>query len=316
MLSAQLPDLAALQVLLAVANAGSLNAAAAELGVSQQAVSSRVRSMEAQVGVALLSRTPRGSTLTPNGVIVAAWAARLLEVAQEVDAGIASLRAGHRSRLRVSASLTIAEQLLPGWLVALAADAAGRGQHRAEVVLTATNSEQVAEQVRDGSADLGFVEGPSAPRGLRSRSVGRDQLLVVVAPEHLWARRTRPVSVAELARTALVTREAGSGTRSAFDAAMRSALGVQPDAVLAAAPSLSLTTTAAVRAAALAGAGPAVLSELALRDDLAAGRLRAVPIAGLALERTLRAIWLGGVTPPVGGARDLLAIATRSNHRR
>jgi DNA-binding transcriptional LysR family regulator len=324
-LSPHLPDLAALQVLLAVADTGSLNAAAAELGVSQQAVSARIRSMEAQVGVALLSRTPRGSTLTPQGVIVAEWAARLLEAAREVDAGIAALRAGRRSRLRVSASLTIAEQLLPGWLVALAADAAARGQAAAEVVLTATNSEQVADQVRQGSAELGFVEGPTAPRGLRSRSVGRDELLVVVRPEHPWARRSRPVSVAELARTPLVTREAGSGTRSAFDAALQSALGPQPGSGLAAKrgessgraePALSLSTTAAVRAAVLAGAAPAVLSELAVREDVANGRLRVASITGLSLERTLRAIWLGGATPPAGGARDLLAIAITHGHHR
>ncbi|MCW2524349.1 MAG: putative LysR-family transcriptional regulator [Frankiales bacterium] len=314
MLSSHLPELSALQVLLAVAQTGSLNAAAAELGVSQQAVSARISSIEAQVGVALLTRTPRGSSLTPQGVVVAAWAARLLEVAGEVDAGIASLRAGKKARLRVSASLTIAEQLLPGWLVALSAEAASRGQSSAEVVLTATNSAEVAAQVRAGQVDLGFVEGPTAPRGLRSRSVGRDRLLIVVSPEHPWARRQRPLSAAELARTPLVTREAGSGTRGALEAALRLALGAEAKI---AAPALALSTTAAVRAAVLAGGAPAVVSELAVGEDLAAGRLRSVATSGLDLARTLRAVWVGGSTPPAGLARDLLAVVvTRSNYRR
>jgi len=57
----------------------------------------------------LIRRGPRGSQLTEDGVVVADWAARLLEVAAEFDAGLATLRHDHRRRLRVSASLTMAE---------------------------------------------------------------------------------------------------------------------------------------------------------------------------------------------------------------
>ena len=97
-LSSRVPDLAALEVLLAVARAGSLNQASRQLGITQQGVSARIRSAEAQAGVALVSRTPRGSTLTPEGVVVAEWAARLLAVASELDAGLAAFRHDHRTR--------------------------------------------------------------------------------------------------------------------------------------------------------------------------------------------------------------------------
>ena len=86
-LSDHVPDLAALEMLLAVAHSGSLSAASRQLGITQQAVSARVRSAEAQAGVALIARTPRGSSLTPEGVVLAEWAARLLAVARELDAG-------------------------------------------------------------------------------------------------------------------------------------------------------------------------------------------------------------------------------------
>ena len=82
-----MPELGALEVLLAVARGGSLNAAAREVGVSQQAVSARISSMEAQTGVPLLTRSARGSALTPAGVVVVEWASRLLDVAGELDAG-------------------------------------------------------------------------------------------------------------------------------------------------------------------------------------------------------------------------------------
>jgi DNA-binding transcriptional LysR family regulator len=302
-LSSRVPDLAALEVLLAVARAGSLNRASRELGMTQQGVSARIRSAEAQAGVALVSRTPRGSTLTPEGVVVAEWAARLLAVASELDAGLAAFRRDHRTRLRVSASLTIAEQLLPGWLVSLQATTRQRGESPADVVLTAANSDTVAEQVRRGTADLGFVEGPGSPQDLHSRVIGHDELLVVVRPDHPWARRRRPLSPAELAATRLVSREEGSGTKGVLTAALSAAMGTRVTMPVA----LALSSTAAVKAAVAAGAGPAVLSELAVAEELASHRLARVPVAGVNLRRSLRAVWSGGELPPMGAARDLLA---------
>ncbi|WP_035802922.1 LysR family transcriptional regulator [Kitasatospora mediocidica] len=306
-LSARMPELGALEVLLAVARGGSLNAAAREVGVTQQAVSARISSMEAQTGVQLVTRSAQGSTLTAAGVVVVEWAARLLDVAAELDTGLAALRQDRRTRLRVSASLTIAEHLLPGWLVSLQAAARQRGQVAAEVVLTAANSDAAIEHVRHDRADVGFIEGPHVPRDLRSRVVGRDTLTLVVRHDHPWARRRRPVTAAELADTALVSREPGSGTRDAFAAAVRAALG--PDSGLTP-PVMALSTTTAVRAAVLAGAGPAVLSELAVADDIAGHRLCRVPVDGLDLRRELRAIWLGPGRLPAGAVRDLIAHVT------
>ncbi|MEU4689275.1 LysR family transcriptional regulator [Actinoplanes sp. NPDC023714] len=302
-LSPRMPDLAALEILLAVARTGSLSGAAREAGLTQQAVSARLAALESRTGVRLATRTPRGAELTPQGAVVVEWADRLLHLAAQVDAGLAALREDSRSTLRVSASLTVAEHLLPGWLVGLHADAARRGQTPIRVVLTATNSDHVVEQVQENAADLGFIEGPHVPRGLRSRVVGHDELVLVAPPGHPWAGRKSPVTAAELAAAAMVTREPGSGTRDFLTAALRAALG---DDVRQAPPVLELSTAAAVRAAVLAGAAPAVVSRLAVGDDLRSGRLRHVPIEGLRLERDLRAVWTGPRVPPAGALRALL----------
>ena len=343
-LSPRMPELTALEVLLAVARTGSLGAAAREVGTSQQAVSARISNLEAQTGVPLVTRSRRGSVLTPNGVLVAEWAARLLGVAAELDEGLAGLRADRRSRLRVGASLTVAEHLLPGWLVALRQEAERRGEPPVDFVFAAANSDAVIAQVRAGEVDLGFIEGPRVPSGLAHRVVGRDELVVVVRPDHPWARRRSELTPRELAGVPLVTREAGSGTRETYDAALDAALGARAGAGArggmrsgagagvevgagegagaghggTARPVLELSTTAAVRGAVLAGAGPAVLSVLAVGEDLAAGRLRRIPVVGLDLRRSLRAVWLGGGTgttrqPPAGPVRDLIALAARGS---
>lgn len=298
-----MPELASLEVLLTVARTGSLNAAAAELGVTQQAVSARISALETQTGVSLVVRGPRGSELTSTGVVVAEWAERLLKAAAEVDAGIAALREDAHRQLRISSSLTIAEQLLPGWLVSMQAAARRRGAAAPRIVLTATNSDAVIERVRTGEADLGFVEGPSVPRSVRSRIVATDRLTLVVPPDHPLARRSRPIDAAELASTPLVSREPGSGTREALRIALVETLGA---GTVVAAPLIEFSTAGGVRQAVLAGAGPAVMSDLTVRDDLAVGRLRAVAVDGVDLRRALKAVWIGERLPPAGPARDLL----------
>ena len=290
------PDLDSLQLLLDVASTGSLGKAAAVHGISQPAVTARVRGMERLVGVPLVSRGARGSTLTPAGALVADWAREVLQAATVLEAGIASLRSDREGRLRVAASLTVAEHLLPRWLVRLAAE-----RPQTTVSLLARNSADVARTLLAGEADLGFVEGPRMPAGLSGRVVARDRLVVVVAPGHPWARRRHPVEAAELAATRLVQREPTSGTRAALEAALARFGPAAP-------PLLELSTTSAIRSAVLAGAGPAVLSDLAVRDDVDAGRLVRVGVDGADLRRSLRAVWPAGQRPG-GPARDLLRIA-------
>lgn len=306
-LSSRMPELASFEIFLAIVETGSLGGAARQFGLTQQAVSARLASMEAQIGVALAVRTTRGSQLTPAGVVVAEWAARLLEVAHEVDGGLNSLRTKSRQRIKVVASQTVAEQLMPRWLLSLQAADTRRGSTTPQVILTATNSDHAIAAVRDGNADLGFVENPCPPRGLGSCVVGHDELVVVVPPDHKWARRSRVVTAAELAQTPLVTREPRSGIRDSLTAALRQALGADMEQ---APPVLELSSAAAMRAAVLAGAGPAAMSRLAVGDDLAVARLRAITIPGLDLRRELRAIWVGGRTPPAGAIRDLLSHIT------
>ncbi len=306
-LSPHVPELGALELFVSVARLGSIGAAARYAGISQQAASTRLRTMEAQVGAVLLERDPRGSRLTPAGALLADWAAPLLDLAGALDSGIASLRRARDTHLRVASSLTVAEHLVPAWLVALRGDYE-QARRPAEITLVAANSEAVAGLVAERRADLGFVEGPAAPPGLRSRVVAADRLAVVVRPDHPWARRRSPVRPAELASTPLVEREEGSGTRQVLRAALSAALG--GDAELAA-PALRLTTTTAIRQAVRAGAGPAVLSLLAVREAVAAGTLTEVAVPGIDLGRSLRAVWAGAAQPPAGPARDLVAVAAR-----
>ncbi|GAA2595273.1 LysR family transcriptional regulator [Winogradskya consettensis] len=288
-------DLTAFELLLSVARLGSVGRAAAAHTISQPAASARLRELERRLGLTLLHRTPRGSTLTATGALVADWARTAVDAADALATGVTALRATHESRLAVAASQTVAEYLLPAWLVALRTAHPGL-----TVTLRAANSADVAAAVLAADVNLGFVEGPDLPTGLHAEVVATDRLAVVVAPGHPWSRRRRGVTAEELAATPLVSREAGSGTRRAFE----QALGGRTTA-----PLLELSSTTAIKHAVAAGSGAAVLSSLAVTAELAAGTLVTVPSA-VPLQRRLRAIWPSG-DQLIGPARDLYAIARR-----
>jgi len=292
----QVSDLTGFDLLLSVARLGSVGRAAAAHHISQPAASARLRELERRLGLTLLHRSPRGSTLTETGALVADWARAAVDAADALATGVAALRTTRESRLAVAASQTVAEYLLPPWLVALRA-----GHPGLSVTLRAANSADVAAAVGAGEVGLGFVEGPGVPAGLHAETVATDRLAVVVAPGHPWSKRRRGVTPAELAETPLVSREAGSGTRRAFEEALLP--------LVAAAPLLELSSTTAIKHAVAAGSGAAVLSSLAVIAELAAGTLVAVPTA-MPLQRQLRAIWPAGQQLS-GPARDLYAIARR-----
>jgi DNA-binding transcriptional LysR family regulator len=302
-LSAHMPDLDSLEVFVAIAQAGSLGGAARELGLTQQAVSRRLAALEAKTGVTLAIRTTRGSRITPAGTSLAEWASHLLEVAHDIDTALGSLRNEGTQRLTVVASPTIVEYLMPHWLLSLRSAASRRNETVPRIDLAAANSAQATALVRDGAVDLGFVETPEPPEGLSHCVVSTDELVVVVSPNHEWARQSRAVSALELAQTPLVCREPRAGIRDSLAVALRRALGVE---VQQAPPVLELPSAGAVRAAVLAGAGPAAMSRLSVADDLAAGRLREIAVSQIDLRRDLRAIWLGGSTQPAGAIKSLL----------
>lgn len=277
-------ELGALRALTLVAEEQSMSAVSERLGISQQAVSLRIRQLERQLGVRLLNRSARGSTPTPAGELVVGWAAGLLSAADEFARAVDTLRADRAVTARVAASLTVAEYFLPDWIARWRDEL---GDACPVVQLTAENSGAVIDAVRDGSADLGFIEAPVVPHDLSSVTVAHDRVELVVQHDHPWAGRAA-VSAREVARTPLVLRELGSGTREAFESALAEAGHPR-----SADPAAVLSTTLEVRSALIGGVAPGALSSLAVAEDVRAGRLVRVRIRGVRIVRPLTAIWAG-----------------------
>ncbi len=275
-----------------------MSAAGRALNMSQQAVSARVHSAEREIGIAVFRRSPSGVEPTAEGVLILEWAGAVIERAERLSVGVESLLGHRNAGLTVAASMTIAEYLVPEWVVALR-----RARPDVKIRVQPMNSTDVVTRVTEGLCDVGFVEGSDEFAVLQDRTVAVDELILVVPQGHPWATRSA-VSASEVARTALVQREPGSGTRVVFEQALAE-VGHEP-----AEPLLELTSVSAVRAAMLSSDSPAVLSSMSVADDIRRGTLVAVSIEGVTMPRRLRAVWDRdrGLRGP---ARDLVDIALR-----
>jgi DNA-binding transcriptional LysR family regulator len=254
---------------------GTVQGAADSLQLTQSAATKRLQSLEQRVGRPLLQRGPTGVQPTPDGLVLYPLAREALAVLARAEA---ALRSPHELPvLRLHASRTIGESLLPEWLAAF------RGASpRCHVAATVTNSDEVIRTVRQGGCDIGFVEGPpTRTRGLAELVVAHDEIVAVVAAGHRWARRSS-VPVRALNREPYFTREEGSGTRAVVADALAAA-GVELQ------PEMELASAEALKRAVLAG-GFALISERTVTTEITAGTLVAIPVSGIELQRSLRAV--------------------------
>ncbi|HVA53076.1 MAG TPA: LysR family transcriptional regulator [Acidimicrobiales bacterium] len=283
-LTEPVPDLRSLDLLHSVAETGSIRQAALLHQMSQPAASMRLRTLEKTLGLQLLDRSHGRAQLTSSGAAVVQWSAEVLAPMRELLLGARALNADSATRLRVVASLTVAEYLVPGWLARLR-----HSDPTLMISLQMGNSTHVTEVVLSGDADVGFVEGRHAPSELASRVMLTDDLVVVVAPTSPLARRKKALTARELSSVPLALREAGSGTREVLEVAMRSL-------DLSVTPLVQLGSTTAIKAAVASGVGAGVLSRLAVESDVLEGRLVVVKIDGLSLERSIRLVWARGTS--------------------
>ncbi len=258
-----------LRVFVAVAEREHVTRAAEALHMAQSAVSAAVAALEARHGTLLFHRVGRGIQLTEAGTLFLAEARGVLARAAAAELVLAELGGLRRGTLLVRASQTIASYWLPRHLVAYRQAYPG-----ITIRLGVGNTAQVADAVRDGSAEIGFVEGGVSDPALLQHVVARDRLVVVVGVAHPWAAAGR-LDGARLTESAWVLREPGSGTRAMFEAALP-ALGVAPGGLEVA---LELPSNEAVRAAVEAGLGATATSASVAAGGLEAGSLVLVDVA-------------------------------------
>lgn len=259
------------------AELGGFTAAAADLGVTQAAVSQRVAALEKVLRIPLFDRRAGGIRLTEGGERLYGFARRILALHEEARVGLGAAPRPVAGDLPLSTSSVPGECLLPALLAAFR-----EAYPRVQVRATVGDSRSAIADVERGAAVLGLVGRKDEGGGLEYRPIGTDCLVLVVPPAHPWARRGA-ISLRRLGREPLILREPGSGTRSVLE----QGLALAGTSIAALTVTLELGSNAAIIDGVRRGLGVAFLSRAAVQRELDSGGLRGVEVRGLDLGRQL-----------------------------
>ena len=275
-------ELHQLRYLLAVVDTGSFTAAASTLHISQSGVSTQIRKLESELGIALLQRTTRHVTLTSDGERVLPAIRAAIERVDAVVTLADDLRGLTTGTLRVGTVSGLTWQPIFDAIAAMHHDHPG-----VDISVREDISTSLIDSVHSGTLDVAIAAwSGEPPHHVRTTVIVDDALHAVVARDHPWATRT-DVGADEIADADLISLTRGTGARTALDALLARERGGRVPRWEVATPSLAhmLTTR---------GLGVAVLSEstaAAWRDTVS------LPITDPAARSTLGIIWRDPPSP-------------------
>src|SRR5215472_3396245 len=269
-----------LEVFLAVAREKSFSLAARKVHSSQPTLSEHISELEGELGKQLFFRRGRRRvvSVTEAGRIFEQFAERAVSAVEGARQALADLDGLAHGSLLIGASTTPGLYVLPAIVATFRAKYPG-----VDVKLHIANSQTIEGRVRERELDLGIVGGHALRPGEECLAAGmRDELVLIVPPGHAWARR-RAIAPAALTDQPLLIREEGSATRSVTERALQQARVKFRVA-------MELDHTEAIKQGVMAGLGVAFVSVYAVRGEIATGRLRALRLRGVPMQRHFHVI--------------------------
>ncbi|MCP3951787.1 MAG: LysR family transcriptional regulator [Desulfobacterales bacterium] len=269
-------DLWRLSIFIKVIESGSFSKAADQVLLTQPTVSSHINDLEAHYGCRLIDRLGKEVAPTKAGQLLYKYARKLMALQNETEAVMADYHGKMRGHLNIGGSTIPGEYILPAVIGRYTAD-----YPEVKVSLSIGDTRQVTEEVLSGGLELGIVGARMKNKKLVQEEVATDKLRLVVPADHKWADRKR-VSLKNLLTESVIVREKGSGTLKALLDSLSAAGYKSGDLDIIA----EMGSTTAVIQGIKNKVGISVLSTLAVHEELQAGRLKALPISGLNLQRS------------------------------
>ena len=278
-----------LKVFRTVAEQASFRKASELLNITQPAVSQQVHALEEELGMPLFDRSGSRIKLTPAGVVLLRHAQRGAKIAAEAATELAALQGEIAGELRLGASTTVAQYILPQMLARF------RQFHpRVTISVGSGNTEWAVEALLEGEILAGVIEGPASSAGIHKQKLFDDRMVLIVPGGHPWAKR-ESIELDLLPEMPLLMRERGSGSRRVVEAALRKAgkrlgrLKIE----------MELDSTGAIIAGVEAGLGAGFVSLVAVEKERKMGSVRVLPVTGLEIVRPITLIRRAG--PQVEG---------------
>ena len=279
-----------LKVFRTVAEAMSFRKAAEVLHLSQPAVSQQIRALEEEARVRLFDRAGGDGhgnqiALTEAGRVLLGYANRAAATMAEAERALAALNHEVTGELRLGASTTVAQYLLPRILGAFL-----KQYPHVRMSVVSGNTEEIAAAVAEGKVALGIIEGPAMRRDVKTEPMAPDELVLIVSPGHAWSQRKGGIPAAELATVPLLLRERGSGSRRVVERALKEA-GLPLKSLKVA---MELDSTEAIISGVEAELGVGFVSRWAVGKVLRLGSVKVVKVVGLRMVREFSFVHVAG----------------------
>jgi LysR family transcriptional regulator, transcriptional activator of the cysJI operon len=291
-----------LKVFRAVAAQASFRKASESLHLSQPAVSQHIHALEEELGLRLFDRSGTRIELTSAGSLLLKYAERSAHILEEARAALSNLNGAASGQLRLGASTTVAQYILPHMLGVFLKD-----NPKVTLSVVSGNTEEIVALLLEGSISLGMIEGPPMSKEVHTEKFLDDHMVLIAPRSHEWSGAAS-VPLASLTKVPLLLREQGSGSRRVVEKALKKAglplsrLQIQ----------MELDTTEAIVSGVEAGLGLGFVSEWAIVKAARLGAVVPVRVEGLDIHRDLTLIRMVGPEPE-GAARVFQRYAFAQN---
>src|SRR5699024_3117203 len=256
-----------------VVDEGSISQAARLNYISQPAVTNQIRQVENYYGTDLFHRTDGRLTLTEAGEKLYPFAKEMIDHLQSSEEAVKSIEEAYESTLHIGASLTIGEYFLPKKLGAFQ-----RQENPPKTSLFIGNTPEIIAKLTNLDIDLALVEGEVEDKECEPIKYDEDELIVIVANNHPWAKRTS-ISIEEIPQEQVILREETAGVRKIIHKTFHEH-GVATNI----SSFMELGSTQAIKSAVEAGLGVSILPKLSVQQELFYKQLIHVPIEGVTIK--------------------------------
>jgi DNA-binding transcriptional LysR family regulator len=279
-------DLHQIEIFCTLIKLRSFSKTAEALYLTQPTVSGHIKNLESDLGVKLLDRLGKRVVPTEAGMVFLRHGQKLLSLRDHARQEIDELSGKVGGVLKIGGSTIPGAYILPSFIGIFK-----KQYPSTSIQLYIDDTAKVAESVVNGDLIIGVIGARVSDPHLEMYPFLNDELVVTVPAEHAWASK-KTISVDALQGEPFILREKGSGTRRV----MEERLGKAGVSLVDLNTVAVMGSSDAVRQSVKAGLGISILSIRAIKDDIQAGRLAALRIKGVPIERSFSIILLKGKT--------------------
>lgn len=293
-----------LQVFYAVAKKLSFTKASKELFVSQPAISKHISKLEEQYQVRFFERQGNSIALTRAGQVMLQHCERILNEYKQLNYTMNLLNHEHVGQLRLGASTTISQYILPPFLAKFI-----ERHPRADISLINGNSRYIEQELIEHNIDLGLVEGIFKLPTLNYTPFTEDELIILAGQQSELAKQPS-ITIEQFKAAPLVLRERGSGSLDVIEQTLQEQH--QSVRLTDLNVKIYLGSTEAIKLFIKTSNALCILSRQAVRNELEEGSLKEIQVEGLTFKRTLRFVQALGPQNPL--CKDFISFVKECTH--